>query len=141
MIERRRPLPAGRYWIDVFPKNKPRWEAYVAVMAQLGALGVEVTEHVPGIDGAPDHDFVIFQTDRELVWPDSEMGFAPNVATSEVHSSDDTVQKPPPSDPIGDVQQLGKELVRGIVTAGVVAGGLLVVVSLLSLRRRRTRRA
>lgn len=142
-LEKRRPLPPGRYWVDIFPQHRPKWDAYVAVMAQRGALGVQTTQYFEAVDGAPEHTFVIFVTTEELVWPDAEMGFAPNVAGPEIQSSDDTVQKPEPSpDPFTQVNAWGKEigkLVTVVVGVSLAALAVVVVTSVASKQAKRRR--
>lgn len=139
-LEKRRPLPAGRYWIDVFPQHRPKWDAYVAVMAQRGSLGVETTQYFEPVDGAPEHTFVIFRTKEELVWPDDEMGFAPNVAGPEIQSSDDTVQKPDPApDPLKQLNDWGNAFskVLGVVVGVSLVAAAVVVVTTVAKKRKR----
>jgi len=135
--ELRRPLPPGRYWADVFPQNRVMFDAWVKVAGDSGAIHGEVSEHFPASDGAPEHDFVIFVTNRELVWPDQEMGFAPNVAGPEIHSSDDTVQKPPPTPSAADQLSAGLESVGKAVVLGVVAVTIVAATVLLTQARKR----
>lgn len=133
-LERRRPLPAGRYWADIFPQNRAAWSAWISLNQNSGKASLVTTEHTPEIAGAPEHDFVIFTTSDELVWPDEVMGFSPNVAGANVTSSDDTIDKPEPqADPL---DQFGK-LTQGIYAAGAIAAGLIVLVGVFSLARGR----
>lgn len=137
-IERRRPLPPGRYWADIFPQNRVMWDAWVKLAGESGALHGEVSEHFDATDGAPEHDFVIFVTNRELAWSDSDMGFAPNVAGSDVHSSNDTAQKPPPIPSAVDQISSGIDSLKSAVAVGVgVAVAAVVVVLLASLVRKK----
>ena len=131
-LERTRPLPAGRYWADIFPQNRPAWSAWISLNQNSGKAKLVTTEHTDPVAGAPEHDFVIFETTDQLVWPDDVMGFAPNIAGPNVTSSDDTVDKPEPSaDPI---DQFGK-LTQGIYAAGAIAAGLIVLVGVFSLMK------
>lgn len=135
--EMRRPLPAGRYWADIFPQNRIAFDAWVNVAGAAGAIHGEVSEHFDARDGAPEHDFVIFTTNRELVWPDADMGFAPNVAGPDVHSSEDTVQKPPPTPSAADQLSAGLESVGKAVVLGVAAVAAVAALVLLMQARRR----
>lgn len=137
-IERRRPLPVGRYWADIFPAQQPKWGAWISVQRNAGNASIEATEHFDAIGDSEAHDFVIWNTTAETIWPDDEMGFLPNVAGPGIRSSADTVQRPEPEpDALGRIDAWGKSIGRAIVTAGAVAGGVLVLFGLLSLAKRR----
>lgn len=125
-LERRRPLPAGRYWLDVFPKNATAWETWSSAMTKIGSAKVEVTEHFDAVDGAPAHDFVIFSTTTEnAAWEAAGLP-SPTIAPSSVTTSDDTATKPPPEPSALD--QLG-QTASNIGTGIKVAVGVVVVVS------------
>jgi len=111
-------------------------------MAQSrGAIHGEVSEHFDGIDGAPPHDFVIFSTNTELVWPDADMGFAPNVATPTITQSSDTAQRPPPEpSAIDQISNWQKDLGKVLGTALAVAVAAVVVIGGVSLLSRVKRR-
>lgn len=136
-IERRRPLPVGRYWADVFPQNRPAFEAWRNVNSSR--VRVVTTEFREGADGAPDHDWVLFDTTEETLWPDDVLGFAPNVASKGTTSSDDTVQKPPPEPSLPDQASAALSRMTGAVylaAGGIVACGVLVLLLALNKRRR-----
>lgn len=135
MIERRRPLPAGRYWADIFRPNV-YWDAWVQMYGQAGKIHGEVSEHFPGVEGSPDRDFVIFTTSEELPWPDADMKVTPSVAGPDVHSSSDTVQRPDPEkDPIGKITDIAEGVTGKLNTAFtavlvvLVAGVAIAVLS------------
>jgi hypothetical protein len=115
------------------------FDAWVKTAGDSGALHGEVSEHFDEADGAPEHDFVIFSTNRELVWPDSDMGFAPNVAGSSIHSSADTVQKPEVPSGLDELENLGKRLSSVVGTTIAIAAGALVFVGGIALLARRRR--
>jgi len=129
-LERRRPLPPGRYWLDVFPDNAAGWESWSRAMTKMGSANVEVTEHFEAIDGAPAHDFVIFTTKTEnAAWQAAGLP-SPTIAPSSVTTSDDTVDKPPPE--LNPLDQIG-QTAAGITTGIKVAVGVVVVVSVAGL--------
>lgn len=139
-IERRRPLPVGRYWADIFPAQQAKWGAWISVQRNAGNATIEETEHFDASGDSPEHDFVIFTTSAETVWPDEDMKFAPNIAGSEIRSSADTVQRPPPEpDALGRIDAWGRSVGRALMTAGAVAGGLIVLVGLLAVAKRKKR--
>jgi hypothetical protein len=135
-LERRRPLPAGRYWADIFaPRNA--FDGWVQMAASRGAIHGEVSEHFEEAAGAPEHDFVIFTTNTDLVWPDADIGFAPNVAPPNVQSSADTVQRPPPEpSAIDQISEAAAEWNRKVNTAMTAILVLLVAGAGLAIFRR-----
>jgi hypothetical protein len=143
-IERRRPLPAGRYWVDIFERDRPQWAAWISVQQNAGNAKVEATEHFPGDESKDleERDWVLFVTTAETVWPDADMGLAPNIAGKDVHSSTDTIDRPPPEpDPLERLERMGDTLVRGVMTAGAVAVGVLVLVGVVSMLKKRKSRS
>jgi len=129
-IERRRPLPAGRYWLDVFPRNKQAWEMWSASMAKVGSATVEKTEHFEASGGNEAYDFVIFSTTTpNVAWAALNLPH-PTIAPSTIQSSNDTVTRPPP--PPSVVEQL-EETVKSVSTGAKVAGGVLLGVAALAV--------
>ncbi len=129
-LERRRPLPAGRYWLDVFPKNAIQWQTWSEAMTKMGRAKVETTEHYPSVDGAPEHDFVIFSVSSpNVAWEAAGLP-SPTIADANVTTSDDTATKPPPEP--SALEQLGKTA-EGLTTGLKVAVGVVVVVSVAGL--------
>jgi len=136
-LERRRPLPAGRYWLDVFPRNAVAWATWSSAMSKMGAAKVEVTEHYDSVDGAPEHDFVIFSTTS----PNAAYYAAglpyPTIAATTVTTSDDTATKPPPEP--GVLEQLSSAAAGVGASAKVGLGvgvAVVVVVGAVALLRR-----
>ena len=136
-IERRRPLPVGRYWADIFPKNRPAFDAWLKVNTERAS--VVSSQFFPLVDGAPEHDWVLFATSAETLWPDDVLGFAPNVASEGTNSSDDTVQKPPPEPSITDQASAALSRMTGAIylaAGGIAACGVLVLLLALNKRRK-----
>lgn len=139
-LERRRPLPAGRYWLDVFEPNQLAWGSWVDAMTRMvpPRATIEVTQHFEGTDGAGPHDFVIFSTPGENVAWEAAGLPSPTIAGPEIQTSDDTVQKPPPEpdlvDQLGDLSEHAKGITTGLKVAGFIA--VVVVVGSFALKRK-----
>lgn len=119
-LERRNPLPPGRYWIDLFEKDSPAWLAWRA----RNNVKIEVTEH---FSSDPVRDFIIFRVDAPVPWEGP--GF-PTIAPASVQSSSDTLDRPPPEkdplDKLTDFVTSPAVKVAGSLL-GIVVGGALIV--------------
>lgn len=130
-LERRNPLPAGRYWIDISKEPVPlgTWQGFLA--AAKGFVHVDSTED------DPDFSWFLFTTSKPLVWPEG-IG-APTIADKSVKSRSDTVDRPDPEPDFLDTVPTGAQLFAGIGdTAKLVVWVLVgaVVVKLLVSGRR-----
>lgn len=139
-VERRNPLPVGRYWIDVIdtrarPGLRLRFAEWLG--ANRGNVRVVRREQFGGLlTGAP-RDWYLFEVTTPATWP-STAGFGfPSIARSdtapsapEVTTAADTAKLPPPERSMG--QRLS-DLMSGASTLGVIALGIY----LLSQMRRR----
>jgi len=153
-IERRSPLPPGRYWQDIFNKQAPDWNAWVAAHAS-GSIGdtskdvviekVERFRRDPLRDGSwlpeilapenagtiPDRMWVLFRVQRPVPWPATKLGF-PTIAEG-VQSSADTAENPPGPTPGEELEDAAMRVVRPVL---LFAGGLLAIKVLLSSFRK-----
>lgn len=136
-LERRNPLPPGRYWLDVHgprsdaegPQRDRNVHFGIWKSRNSDAVHVEKTQSFPDED--PPRNFVIFRTIKEIPWgPEMAdvLGF-PTIATDDVQSSDDTVQRPPPEAP--DLADQLKTIVLWTAGAVVGVGVLSILYSLL----------
>jgi len=145
-LERRRPLPAGRYWLDVTPLLKSKWEVWLDAMSKFDSVKVEHTEHFDAIEeqsnplgdgtvpAAPAHDFVIFSTSSpNVAWEAAGLP-SPTIAPATVTTSDDTVDKPPPEPSLLDKLSSHAE---GIATGAKVSLGIAVVVVIAAIALKR----
>lgn len=142
-LERRRPLPVGRYWLDVTPLFKDKWEQWRNAMMNVESVKIETVEHfeaqtgVIGVPDAPERDFVIFAlTAPNVAW--QAVGLpSPTIAPKNVTSSADTGDVPPPEP--GPLEQLG-QAASSIGTGAKVGIGVgvaaVVVIGALALFRR-----
>lgn len=96
-IERKNPLPAGRYWIDVIDYPPGHMNEFTAwALANDQKIAIESTEERTELD--PHQLFVIFRVLEPVFFPQKNFGF-PNIAGEQVHTSDDTAQKPDVPEP------------------------------------------
>lgn len=140
-IERERPLPAGRYWVDVFESKRIQWEEWRDLFVREGKVFVEHTEDFPSNEGGEARQFVIFRTTVPLVWPDDTMLIGVNVATPDIQSSDDTVSKPVIETPLSSLSSLTDvaKTAIAVVTGVVVVVGVVIIGSKFGQRFRRKR--
>jgi hypothetical protein len=130
MIERRNPLPVGRYWIEVSQDPVPlgTWRGFLSAFPEF--VHVDQTEE----DDAST--FAIFTTSKALVWPDG-IG-APNIADPTIKSRADTVQRPDPEPDFIDTIPTAKQLWGGLgdlVTVVALGAGLVLAIKLLGSGR------
>lgn len=107
-LERKSPIPAGRYWLNVktpgLDGGAQRTAFYSWVSRQNGDLAQSPDRPVQIVhaeDGPSDGmDFYIFKVLRPVPrWPDNTGLGLPDIAGPHIRSSDDTVQRPdPPKD-------------------------------------------
>lgn len=119
-IERRNPLPAGRYWIDTFGDNRPAF----ADWSKSSGVKVVTTQ---SFDSDPPRDWFLFTVASPLPFDAVKFGF-PTIAPPEVKSAEDTVQKPDlPKNALDDLDntlsQIGKVAKLGL---GILGLGLLL---------------
>lgn len=133
-MERRNPLPVGRYWHDVVAlPSKPAARADFAdwLSRNTATVHVEVTTDHP--DDEPPSSFYIFAVSQPTAW---EGPGYPTIAPASIKSQTDTVQRPAPSPSIADqVEQITKSAGEGVVTGLkviAVLGGIALVVWLLT---------
>lgn len=141
MLQRQNPLPIGRYWQDIFASKWPSFHQWLKDNASK--IHVEVTEStaktagdVLDSDGNEAREFVIFTVKSPVTWDQKSWGF-PTVATPDVKSSRDTVQRPDPekdpldklADAVGDVpfSLFGTIAKTIVVGTGVVVAVLAIL--------------
>ena len=139
---RQNPLPIGDYWVDVFAKDWTKFRAWLA--AHKDTVQVKTTESTwannsdPPVDaqGDPARDWYLFHVSGPTKWEGP--GF-PTIATSDIKSSADTVQRPEPekdpldklNDSLGALGGVGGTVAKvgmGVLIAGVLVGGGLLAV-------------
>lgn len=144
-IERRNPLPIGRYWIDIFDSGNAAWQGWLA--SNASTVRVESTQDFDASGTsvlnttAPARRFIIFVTTAPTPWPPN-MGIGlPTIADSDVNQSDDTVVKPPPEkDPLDKLSDWGSDLGKTIGTTIAIAAAAVVAIGAFTLVGRMRRR-
>lgn len=126
-VERTNPLPAGRYWIDVFAPDTDTFNAWLS--SNTATIKVISTQHFDANSGGPPRDWILFQVTAPTPWHGP--GF-PTIADASVTSSDDTAQKPPPSTPSDMVPDFFKSgpstwTIVGVTAVLAVVGAGLVI--------------
>lgn len=126
-LERRNPLPAGDYWIDLIGEES---QAAFAAWSfdHANSVLVLVTENYEARGDFPSRDWVKFQTNAPLAWDAKALGF-PNIIQDgeSVDSSSDTVSGMEPEE--CDIACQAKK-------AGMIAGGVLALGFLLLMVKR-----
>lgn len=114
-VERRNPLPAGRYWQDFFGENVELATRYFQDNA--GTVYVEASE---GDDG-PDGKWILFKVMEPTTWNALRFGF-PTVAGPQIRTRRDTVsgRDTPEKNPLEKLDELTEAAKQG---AGAVGEG------------------
>jgi hypothetical protein len=146
-IERRNPLPVGRYWIDIFEFNSTAWKTWLSVAGD--SVRVEVTESHPttsqeGVD-YPAREWFVFRVLRPVAWPkDAGLGL-PTIADDSTSSSSDTVVRPDPEVDVTDSHPLDAALdaagsvARSVGTAITIVAAVVAVAVVVSFGRQRAK--
>ena len=143
-LERRNPVPAGRYWVDVFdqvsthPATKGQ-NTQTAFRDWLRRNSATVkSESTQSFDTTPARDFYIFRVSAPTKWEGP--GF-PEIATPAVQSSADTVQRPDPEkdplDQLGDALGGAGSAASALLFAVAAGVGVLVLVNVWAASRGR----
>lgn len=112
------PLPIGKYWVDVFEKDSGAFRAWLA--NNQSGITVEKTENFLPRGDYPGRTWYLFQVTSPTPWLGP--GF-PTIADDGVHTSPDTVDRPPPPPSVSEQIEGAAE---GVKTVAVVGGlGLL----------------
>ena len=143
-LERRNPVPPGRYWVDVFDQvsTHPATHGQNTQTAfrdwlRRNAATVQ-SESTQSFDTEPPRDFYIFRVLAPTLWEGP--GF-PEVAPASVQSSADTAQRPDPEkdplDQLGDALGSAGSQASALVFAVAVGAGALVLVNVWAATRGR----
>lgn len=121
-VERQNPIPAGRYWVDVFANDSDAFGAWIS--SNRPTVAVRTTEH---FDSDPSRDWYLFDVSAPTPWHGP--GF-PTIAGPNVTSSTDTAQRPdpPPSIETQIEQMLESSKTTAQTTAWIAGAALAVVV-------------
>lgn len=93
-LQKADPLPPGRYWIDVFEDKLAVFQAWF--LTTPGVV-MENQEKFEPEGTYPARTWYLFEVKKPAPWGlATKLGW-PTIATADVRTSDDTVQKPDPS--------------------------------------------
>lgn len=115
MLERRNPLPPGRYWIDVFGNNIGPFQSWL--QSNRPSLTVESSRDFT-VRGQPTRWWVLFVTRAPLTFDQKRFGF-PTVADASVHRSEDTATNAPftTSDALQEIADFANEKAKAVSDA------------------------
>lgn len=117
------PLPAGRYWLDVFEQPEGQTADFLE-FAQGGLVSVEATEEFAPDGATPKRTFFIFRVKEPgAAFDAARFGF-PNIAPESIKNSSDTALIPD-VDPVPAGAALKVALAVGAVV--LVVGGLYLL--------------
>lgn len=127
-VARTNPIPAGRYWLDVFTPSPAGHADSEAVFSRwlgenFGRVVVRTTETFPGPPLRNWYLFEVLAGATPTAFPFVALGF-PTKAGPEVKSSGDTVQRPPP-EAGGAVEALLQTLRDNAAVVAAIAVGVL----------------
>lgn len=122
-VERRDPVPAGRYWIWLNPGEDAAWETWTRQNAPK--VRVRLSE---GSDGGTH---VVFDVLEPVKW--IGFGFPTIVESGTLPTTSETVQAPAPPPPLVDRIDSALTGFRNLVLVG---GGIWLISKILSVRSR-----
>lgn len=120
-MQRKNPLPPGRYWIFIQKQSLDIFELWLKKNADI--VTVEKREDSGGMRPFvnPNESYFIFNVKEATIWPRG-VGF-PNIADSATKQAADVVQRPPAptvKDVITDIEKTAAEAAGDVVTAVVI---------------------
>lgn len=145
LLEKREPLPPGRYWIDIFEDGTTDWVGWSG--GNLATVHIEKTEFykgtskvfevlgwiypwVPGnTESIPDRAFIIFNVLSPTTWGIADKVGWPNTAPQSIQTSADTSTA---QDVLDDLHKEDEDKWRW---AKYTAYGLVGVVGLYALAK------
>ena len=119
-LERRNPLPPGRYWIHLDRDDAPSFDAWRLSHKQEATIA---TSH----DRESGWTWYLFVTSAPLPWDAAAWGY-PTVAGEDVRSETDVVQRPDPEPDFAErLERAADKAGRGLL----IGVGAIVVAALV----------
>ena len=144
-LERRNPLPPGRYWMNLLGERSPEFTAGVKGLNEShpGLVKVLTTSHHEADESGnsePAYDWVLFVVGGNgAVWDHDKIG-TPNIAGPEITQESDTVQRPAPEkevlDQIGDALPKPGDVTRTLTNLATAAVALFLLIQILKSKKR-----
>lgn len=122
-VERRNPLPAGRYWVDVFETQAPAFRDWLFKYAP--SVRVVTTEHFS--DTSPTRDWYLFTVTSPTPWSGPGL---PTIADPSVTTSEDTSQRPAP-EPLPSLTDAVQHVAMEALEVVAVISAVFVIAKLL----------
>jgi hypothetical protein len=121
-IERRNPLPVGKYWVDVFEPHIPDFRMWLD--KHEDSIKIEKQENFPFADGPyPPHNWYLFSVLSETPWEGP--GF-PDIATEERESKDTADRGPAEKSGLESIEETvekaGNFLIIGALVGAAYVG-------------------
>jgi hypothetical protein len=126
-MQRKNPLPPGRYWIFIQKQSLDIFELWLKKNADV--VTVEKREDSGGMRPFlnPNESYFIFNVKEASIWPRG-VGF-PNIADAETKQASDVVQRPPPptvADVVKDIEKTAAEAASDMMIAAIIVGLILL---------------
>lgn len=145
-LERRNPLPPGRYWMNLIGEQSPEFTAGVKGLNEShpGLVKVLTTSHhnedETGNKEEP-YDWVLFTVGGNgAVWDQEKIGI-PNIAGPEITQESDTIQRPAPEkdvlDKIGDALPTVGGFTHTLVNIATAGVALFLLIQILKSSKKR----
>lgn len=122
-VERRNPLPPGRYWVTLEPLD---FDAFAEWKDSTKRVRLEASELHDAEGGRPAFEFDVFRVvDGPVAYPFEKFG-APNIAGEEINSFSDVVQAPDVHEPtagelVEKIENVGKFALAGAALLAIVS--------------------
>jgi hypothetical protein len=119
-LERRNPLPEGRYWYDALGSRRELFQEWDETAPRDAVKVISTVDHP---DESPPRTWFLFEVTEPTNWPQTALGF-PNTGEG-VDSEDDTIQRPDPArDPVDILEDASKDAASSLATLLLVIVGL-----------------
>lgn len=123
-IERKNPLPPGKYWVDVFEPQEIAFQDWLR--RNKANVAVTSTESFDPTGDYAARVWRLFEVNAPVTWEGP--GF-PTIAGANVKSSADTSDRPAPEkDPLDKLSDYGTNVEKTAKTILWVAGGVAAIV-------------
>lgn len=120
-IERRNPVPPGKYWVDVFEPHIADFRTWLSSNSE--SVSVDKTENYLADGDNPAHNWYLFTVHTDIKWEGPGL---PTIADENVHASTDTSEKPPPEPSGLETIEAGIEKAGNFLIIGALVGAAYV---------------
>ncbi len=115
-LERRNPLPPGRYWYDAIGSRREIFQEWDETNARDAVKVIQTTDHP---DESPPRTWFLFDVTEPTGWPQTALGFP--TQGEGIDSEEDTVQRPDlPKEPADILDDVVTEAKQGLPAVGTI---------------------